>query len=311
MIRLSDKTLKVLSSMINEETRYRSGPQLVDFFNALGFRDVYKWGGGFPSRSTYTEDRLTKINCREEIEKAIKTAFAPRNFDGDQAKYAECIERFNTELRFDGWEIFFDESLNEISFRRVKPPSQFAALKKQDSVEKETTDSFLKKQFAEINLDDIIAIPEVLCIVKQRLGELKKCMDSGASLSALFLIGSILEGTLLAVAMKHASKFAAAKSAIKDANGKVVQIPNWKLAALIDTAKELGFIKEDVHRFCHYVRDYRNYIHPYEQYSQRFAPDVNTVNIAFQVLKGAVAQIHEWKADARGTDPVGGVEMVE
>ncbi len=37
MIRLSDKTLKVLSSMINEETRYRSGPQLVDFFNALGF----------------------------------------------------------------------------------------------------------------------------------------------------------------------------------------------------------------------------------------------------------------------------------
>ena len=109
-----------------------------------------------------------------------------------------------------------------------------------------------------------------------------------------------------AVLIMHASKFAAAKSAIKDANGKVVQIPNWKLAAIIDTAKELGFIKEDVHRFCHYVRDYRNYIHPYEQYSQRFAPDVNTVNIAFQVLKGAVAQIHEWKADARGTAPIGG-----
>ena len=51
------------------------------------------------------------------------------------------------------------------------------------------------------------------------------------------------------------------------------------------------------------MRDYRNYIHPYEQYSQRFAPDVNTVNIAFQVLKGAVAQIHEWKVDARGTGP--------
>lgn len=300
MIKLSEKTLKALVSMINEETRYRKGPELVEFFNALGFRDVYKWGGGFPTRAVYTEDRLSKINCREEIEKAIKMAFAPRDFDGDQTKYAECVEKFNKELRFDGWEIYFDESLNEISFRRVKPPSQFAALGKKPPVTVvETEDVFLKKQFAEINLDGIIVLPEVLQIVKQRLAELKLCMQNGASLSALFLIGSILEGALLAIGMKYASEFARAKSAIKDSSGNVVQIPDWKLAALIDTAKELGFVKEDVHRFCHYVRDYRNYIHPYEQYSHRFDPDANTVNIALQVLRGAVAQINEREKSLR------------
>ena len=208
----------------------------------------------------------------------------------------ECVEKFNKELRFDGWEIYFDESLNEISFRRVKPPSQFSALDKKSLVTAvETEDMFLKKQFAEINLDGIIVLPEVLQVVKQRLVELELCMQNGASLSALFLIGSILEGALLSVGMKYASEFASAKSAIKDSSGNVVKISNWKLSALIDTAKELGFVKEDVHRFCHYVRDYRNYIHPYEQYSHRFDPDVNTVNIALQVLRGAIAQINERK----------------
>ena len=295
MLTLSDKTLKTLVSMINEETRYRKGPELVDFFNNLGFRDVYKWGGGFPSRSTFTESHLSSINSKPEIEKAIKIAFAPRDFDGDRQKYDECVERFNRELRFDGWEIYFDESLNEVSFKRVKPPSQFSSLQKSQTakVTEETEESFLQKQFVNIDVDRIVEIPEVLAIIKSRLSELKKCMSNGAALSSLFLIGSVLEGVLLAVAMKQPAKFAAAKTAIKDRTGKAIEIPNWKLNALIDTARELGYVKEDVHRFCHYVRDYRNYIHPYEQYSQRFEPDVNTVNIAFQVLKGAVAQINE------------------
>ena len=295
MLTLSDKTLKSLVSMINEEPRYRKGPELVDFFNNLGFREVYKWGGGFPSRSTFTESHLLRINSRPEIEKAIKMAFAPRDFDGDRQKYDECVEKFNQELRFDGWEIFFDESLNEVSFRRVKPPSQFSSLRKSQAtkVVEETEESFLQKQFVDIDVDRLVELPEVLAIIKSRLSELKKCMGNGAALSSLFLIGSVLEGVLLAVAMKHAAKFAAAKTAIKDKTGKVIQIPDWKLCALIDTAKELGYVKNDVHRFCHYVRDYRNYIHPYEQYSQRFDPDVNTVNIAFQVLKGAIAQINE------------------
>lgn len=295
MLKLSDKTLKTLVSMINEETRYRKGPELVDFFNTLGFRDVYKWGGGFPSRSVFTEDHLSKINCRVEIEKAIKMAFAPRDFEGDKQRYAECVEKFNRELRFDGWEIYFDETLNEVSFRRVEPPSQFSALQKSEEKKdsEDTEDSFLRKQFADVDIDQIVTIPEVLAIVKARFAELKKCMRDRAALSSLFLIGSILEGVLLSVAMKHAAKFAAAKTAIKDKNGKVIQIPDWKLRALIDTAKELGYVKDDVHRFCQYVRDYRNYIHPFEQYAQRFDPDANTVNIAFQVLKGAIAQINE------------------
>ena len=113
-----------------------------------------------------------------------------------------------------------------------------------------------------------------------------------------------------AVLIMHASKFAAAKSAIKDANGKVVQIPNWKLAAIIDTAKELGFIKEDVHRFCHYVRDYRNYIHPYEQYSQRFSSRYYLVCMVFHDQEKDISRqievLEQNLVEPRGSDPIGG-----
>ena len=44
---LNNKTLEKLQKLINEEIEYKSGPQLVQFFNSLGFNDVY--GQGFPS----------------------------------------------------------------------------------------------------------------------------------------------------------------------------------------------------------------------------------------------------------------------
>ena len=43
---LQKKTLEKLRNLINEETEYRSGPKLVQFFNELGFNDTY--GQGFP-----------------------------------------------------------------------------------------------------------------------------------------------------------------------------------------------------------------------------------------------------------------------
>ena len=49
---INEKTIEKLQKLITEETTYRSGPQLVKFFNQLGFNDSY--GQGFPSRWKYT-----------------------------------------------------------------------------------------------------------------------------------------------------------------------------------------------------------------------------------------------------------------
>ncbi len=53
---LQSKTLEKLRKIINEESKYRSGPELVSFFNDLGFKDVYQQG--FPSRWFFTDEKL-------------------------------------------------------------------------------------------------------------------------------------------------------------------------------------------------------------------------------------------------------------
>jgi hypothetical protein len=290
MIQLTPKTIQRLVVLINEETTYRSGPMLVALFNEVGFRDVY--GRGFPSRGTFTEEHLKQINGREELERIIRRVFNPREFSECPEKFTACVDSFNAELKFDGWNIYWDEGLNDISFRRVRPADAMSSIARHKIVN-ETEDDFLKKEFKDLTFDGLISIPSVQTIVEARLVELKHCLDVNAPLSAIFLTGSILEAVLLSVSTANASLFCSATSAPKDKYGNVIQIPKWRLESLINVAKELGFLKEDVHRFCHVVRDFRNYIHPFEQNARGFSPDINTAKICLQVLKGAIAQVHE------------------
>ena len=79
---LNKKTLERLRCIINADgtVDYRSGPKLVEFFNALGFRDSY--GRGFPSRWAYTDEKLARINGTPELDKCIKNVFAVINYVG-------------------------------------------------------------------------------------------------------------------------------------------------------------------------------------------------------------------------------------
>jgi hypothetical protein len=47
----------------------------------------------------------------------------------------------------------------------------------------------------------------------------------------------------------------------------------------------------DVKKFSHALRDFRNYIHPYEQMASRFNPDAHTAQICFQVLRAAISAL--------------------
>ena len=288
MINLSPRTLNALVHYVNEAPVRRSGPMLVQLFNSVGFHDTY--GAGFPTRSTYTQSHLEQINGRTELEKIIRTVFSPREF-GTSEQFVEGITAFNNELQFDGWNIFWDDNLSDISFKRAKPSFSTNGVVINGNVE-ETEDDFLKKEFAEISFDGLLTIPGVQNIIEERLAELKRCLNADAPLSAIFLTGSILEAVLLSVATTNANVFCKAHAAQKDPRGNVKQITDWRLESLINVAKELGYLKEDVHKFCHVVRDFRNYIHPFEQNARQFSPDINTAKICLQVLKGAIAQIN-------------------
>ncbi len=280
---ISPKSLEKLRLLINEETEYRSGPKLVAFFNDLGFNDIY--GKGFPSRWMYTDEKLSQINGTTELDKCIKKLFTPINFIGRYNELDGYIKDFNKYIAFDKWKLVRNNA--EITFKKVDE-IKIEQYSINDELEE---DEFLKYEFKDVKLEAIGLDGVITDTLNLRFDEIKECLKSNAPLAVIFLCGSTLEGILLGVALKNPKKFNKAKSAPLDKKGKVKKLHDWTLNNLINTAFEIGFLKEDVKKFSHSLRDFRNYIHPYEQLSSGFNPDKHTAKISWQVLKAAIFQL--------------------
>ena len=292
-MQLSDKTLEKLREIINGDGTpdYRSGPKLVSFFNDLGFHDQY--GQGFPSRWFYTDEKLKVINGTPELDKCIKKAFAVVEYIGRIDQLDAMITDFNQYLAFDKWVIIRDNDI--ITFKRrdrviVEGPK---------GIEETSEDAFLRQSFS-VDVTQLGLDPDVNDIVILRLKEAETCVKNDAPLSSVIMIGSILEGILLGIASAYPRLFNQTQSAPKNEAGTVRRFPEWTLNNYIDAASEIGFLKQDVKRFSHVVRDFRNYIHPYSQMVSRFSPDKQTALICLQVLRAAIYQIGEYRKVIQG-----------
>lgn len=153
----------------------------------------------------------------------------------------------------------------------------------------ETEEEFLKKDFGAISIVGLDIDSTIAPILESRIREAMECHHVGASLASIFMCGSVLEGILLNIALKNPAAFNQAKSSPKNKETqKVRPFQDWTLANLIDVAQEVGLLRLDVKKFSHVMRDFRNYIHPYEQMASKFAPDKHTAEICLQVLRAAI-----------------------
>lgn len=154
-----------------------------------------------------------------------------------------------------------------------------------------TEEQFLKRDFSDVSIQKVQIEASLIPILDSRLQEAIRSLQANCPLSAVFMCGSVFEGLLLGVALADPKSFNQAASAPRDNGGKVKQFPEWTLAQFIDVSHELGFLKLDVKKFCHALREFRNFIHPYQQMSSQFAPDKHTAEICLQVLKAAIASL--------------------
>jgi len=152
-------------------------------------------------------------------------------------------------------------------------------------------DAFLNLEFEIPNLHKLPIEHQVIDVVEARLNEARKALRVGAHLSVIFMCGSVLEGVLLGVAHRNPEKFNRASSCPRTVDGKAKQFHDWTLSQLIDVACDANFLKPDVKTFSHGLRDFRNYIHPYQQLVSGFSPDEHTAKVCFQVLKAALASL--------------------
>ena len=87
---------------------YRSGPDLVDFFNQYDEDDEY--GQGFPSRWIYTQHRLAKLNGKTVFKDIIESAVDPRIFFGTDLSVDEAIDYINQYLEYDGYKLILESN---------------------------------------------------------------------------------------------------------------------------------------------------------------------------------------------------------
>jgi len=157
-------------------------------------------------------------------------------------------------------------------------------------------EEFLQKEYKTISVSALNIDGNVGDVVKQRIKEIDICMKAKAPLASIFLAGSTLEGILLSTAISNPKVFNQSNSAPKDKEGKVLKLNEWKLSQLIDVACEIGYLDLDIKKFSHSLRDFRNYIHPYEQALAGFNPDDDTAQICWQVLKAAISDLGKKQA---------------
>ncbi len=152
-------------------------------------------------------------------------------------------------------------------------------------------EEFISKEFGAVSIEKIGLDSVVTGILKQRIDEIRKCLTAKAPLAVIFLCGSTLEGILLGVACARPKDFNQSPASPKNQQGKVKQFPEWTLSDFINVARDLNLVGEDVKKFSHALRDFRNYIHPYQQMSSGFNPDEHTARICWQVLQAAITQL--------------------
>jgi len=282
---LSKKTLESLRDMINAKTEYRSGPQLVQFFNQLGYNDEY--GQGFPSRWVFTDQKLQGINGTPQIDECIKKTFAPINFIGRFPELDSHLQEFNQYLAFDKWRVIRNGP--EITLKRLDKVEIDERPVSSADIEK----IFLTREFSDVSVQGLGLEGPVVDVLEQRVKEIEECFSASSPLAVILLAGSTLEGVLLGLAIQNPREFNTARASPKDGNGKVRPFQEWSLSNFIDVARELSLIQQDTHKFAHSLRDFRNYIHPFEQMASGFAPRDNTAKICLQVLKAALHDLHE------------------
>lgn len=198
---------------------------------------------------------------------------------------SEMLSSYEVDCELNSREV--DKSLLEKAGRVVERLTGKPQARRTEETEKDLLD----REFTIPNITRLPVEQAIVPIVESRLDEARKALGAGAYLSVIMLCGSVLEAVLLGKAQQQPALFNSSKSSPKTDEGKVKKFHEWKLSDFINVATEVGVLKPDIQKFSHGLRDFRNYIHPYQQMTSGFTPDEHTAKVCFQVLKAALASV--------------------
>lgn len=252
---------------------YRSGPELTRFFQRAG-AGRFRHDGS--TRKWWTVNAL--LACTDpELREVIFRLANPREYGGDGKAVSKAIASLNQVLSLEGLEVFLEGATPKL--RRVVV--NFTPEAHSDEPELRPLPP---PDFNKLRLE-----PAIAEILRSRWAEADRCVKAEAHLAAIIIMGSLLEGLLLAVLQQKPRQANTSSATPKDpVTGKPKLFHEWSLSEMIDVAHVEKWVDLDVKRFSHALREFRNLIHPYQQMVLRVSPDEDTVKICWLVVQAAV-----------------------
>jgi len=271
---MDDQTLDSLAEMIcgngPDFPEYRTGSDLTRFFQRVGFSNFTHDGS---TRKWWTLDVLKQLS-NNNLKAVILRLADPREYRGDQQKVSQALIKLNAILMIEGLKVEIDG---------VKPRLKEITPQFVERAEKLDLKPLPPPDFLNLKIE-----PGLGEILAERWDQAQKCLNAQAYLAATIIMGSMLEGMLLAVLQrfpKEANICTAAPHDLK--TGKVKYFAEWSLSDMINVAHEAGWVDLDVKKFSHAVREFRNLVHPYQQMIAKAFPDKNTCEISWLVVQAA------------------------
>ena len=124
-----------------------------------------------------------------------------------------------------------------------------------------------------LDFSNLVSDQKMQNILQNRWQEIGKCLSVSAGLSAVIMMGGILEGLLMTKMNAFSDKdklFKCKSIPVSSKTKKKIPLNDWTLKTYIEVAHEMGWISRGAKDVGAVLRDYRNLIHPQKELTQKF-----------------------------------------
>lgn len=161
------------------------------------------------------------------------------------------------------------------------------SLKARPETEKPTTD--IAPDFT-----PLISDPEMCKILIRRWNECVACITHKIPLSGTVMIGGFIEGLLIAKINQQQDQsiiFKANSAPIDKKTNKPKSLSEWSLSDLINLSHELKWISKPTKDIGTVLREYRNYIHPHKELSNKIIITSDDTTLFWELAKNICRQL--------------------
>jgi hypothetical protein len=120
---------------------------------------------------------------------------------------------------------------------------------------------------------DFVEAPDVRKVLEEYGEQTQRALNAECYLGVIVGCGSVVEGLLTWALLRREKSALASRKTGKDKQGAVRPLREWNLSNLIDVSVDLGLIGKTAKQASWALKDFRNFIHPYNLLQQSARPD--------------------------------------